>query len=216
VARRARAFTLTELLLGVSVTALIGLATVTLGSVLTSHYSRSQAYYQAVQTVRIAMMRLQADFRGAQLVTQVSSSQIILWREPNSADGQINPSELVLLTYSGGTIRRYQIVFPPDLPLLWRLSLDAPVSLGNVVEQPATWANSIQNSWYCNSKVLATNVTDLSVTADAAAPMTAVVTISVTSGQGLSSATLRSATRLRGDKTGSVALVGGHYALVGS
>jgi type II secretory pathway component PulJ len=216
VARRARAFTLPELLLGVSITALIGLSAVTMGSVLTTHYSQSQDYYQAVQTVRIAMMRLQANFRGAQLAAQVSPSQIILWREPNSADGQINPSELVLLTYSGGQIVQSQIVYPSNLPAIWRSLLDAPVSLGSVVEQPASWAASIQGGWYSTSKVLATGITTFSVAADAAVPMTRMVTISLSSGQGQSTATLRSATSLRADKTGSVALVGGHYALVGS
>jgi type II secretory pathway component PulJ len=216
VARTHRAFTLTELLLGVSITALIGLSSVTLGSVLTSHYSRTQEYYQAVQVARIALMRLQTQFRGAQLVTQVSASQIIVWREPNSADGQINPSELILLTYSGGTIRQYQIVYPPDLSAAMRQALDAPVSLGSVVEQPAAWAVTIQSSWYATSKVLATNLSGLSVSADVAVPMTRMVTISLTSGQGQSAATLRSATWLRADKTGSVALVGGHYALAGS
>ena len=42
-ARTARAFTLTELLLGVSVTALVGLSSVTMASVLTSRYSMSPA-----------------------------------------------------------------------------------------------------------------------------------------------------------------------------
>jgi type II secretory pathway component PulJ len=216
VARSARAFTLTELLLGVSITALIGLSAVTLGSVLTSQYSRSQDYYQAVQNVRVAMMKVQADFRGAQLITQISHSQVILWRESDSADGQVNPSELVLLTYSGGTIRRYQIVFPANLSAFWRTILDYPISLGDVVEQPASYAYSIQTGWYSTTKVLAAGITSFSVAADAAVPMSKMVTITLSSGQGQSAATLRSATSLRADKTGSVALVGGHYALAGS
>jgi type II secretory pathway component PulJ len=216
VTRRARGFTLVELVLGVGFTALIGLSAVTLGSVLTSHYSRSQEYYQAVQTVRIALMRLQSEFRSAQLVTQVSASQILLWREPNSADGQINPSELVLLAYAGGVIRQYQIVYPSSMSAYMRQVLDAPVSLGSVVEQPASWAATIQSNWYVTNKVQAANLTGFSVTADAAVPLSRMVTISVSCGQGSSAATLRSATRLRADKTGSVAIVGGYYALAGS
>ncbi len=214
--RRTRGLTLAELVLGMSITALIGLSSVTVGSVLTSRYSHTQDYYEAVQTARIAVMRLQSQFRSAQLAAQVSASQVLLWRESNTADGQINPSELVLLTYSGGVIRQYQIVYPPSVPPAWRQILDAPVSLGSVVEQPATWASNIQGSGYVASKAVATNITGLSVSPDVAVPMTRAVTISVTSGSGASAVTLRSAAKLRADKTGCVAIAGGHYALAGS
>jgi len=201
--------------MGVTVTSLIGLSAVTVGSVLTSRYAKSESYFQSVQTARSAMTKIQSQFRGAQLVTQVSPTQVSVWRDLNG-DGQVNPSEMVLLTCSGGTIRQYQIVYPVGMSAATKLILDASTSLSIAVEQPASTASTIQNGPYSTSKVVAANVAEFSVSADASPPMSRMVTISVTSGQGSDAVTIRSVAALRGDKTGRVAVVEGHYALAGS
>ena len=209
------AFTLVELLLGAVVTSLIGLSVVTVGGALTSRYDKSETYYQSVQAARSSLSKVQAQFHAAQLVTQVSPSQITLWGDAGG-DGQINPGELVVLTYSGGTIRQYHVVYPGGLSEALKAVLDAPISLSTAVEQPNTLASQLASALYGTSKVLASDVTAFSVSADVPPPMTRIVTLSVTTGTGPDAVTVRSVAALRGDKTGSVAWVNGHYALAGS
>jgi len=212
--RSRRAFTLLELLLGVTVTALVGVSAATVGSTLSTRYQKSEDYYQSLQTARVALGKLQSLFRSAQLVTQVSPTQIMAWREADGANGQVNPSELVVLTYSDGTICQSQIAYPAGIATDVKTVLDAPVSLASAVEQPASTTSTLASSPYWTSRVVASNVAAFSVSGDAAVPMSRMVTITVTSGQGASAVTLRSAACLRGGRTDRVATVGGHYALV--
>jgi hypothetical protein len=210
-----RAFTLLELLLGVTVTTLIGLSAVTVGSTLSSRYAKSEEYYSNLQTARVGMGTMQSLVRGAQLVTQASSTQVLLWKEANNGDGQLNPSELVLLNISGGTVKRDQIMWGTDwLSQLFKLIFDQPVSLGTVVENFNWWSYVVDNSIITQSRTVANGVSSLNISLDVAPPMSRKATITITCGTGKNAVTLRSTASLRGDRTGCVATVGGHYALV--
>jgi hypothetical protein len=213
--RDAPAFTLLELCLGLTITSIIGLTAVTMAGVLSSRYSQSEAYFQSLQSARVALGKVQSQIRGAQLVTQLTSNKLMLWNASLNGDGKIHPADLVLLSYANGQITQSQLQYPDGWPTWLKTLLNLPVELDWIVTFPGVWDWWLAAGWFSSNKTLSTGVTGFSLSGDAAAPVSRTMSIQVTCGQGASAVTLRSCVGMRGDRTGSVALVGGDYKLLG-
>ena len=199
--RSARALTLPELLIGIAITALVGLSVSTVASVLSGTYCRSEEFHRFVQSARIATLNIQSQVRKAHLITEVSPERMMIWREPAGGDGQINPSELVLILYypNEDEIKQYQVVLPEWMSPEVRLLEDAPVELADLVAQPAFWADVVRLNSYSQCRVLASGITDFSLSGSAPAPMTRLVTSHVTAGQGVRAVHLRGSAAARAD-----------------
>ena len=204
---RSKAFTLVELMMGMAVTALVGLAAAGVSRTLGDSYVQSQHYYESIQCTRIGMMRLASEIRQAKLVTELGSAQLMLWQEPAGGDGGINLSELTLITYdpNADTINKYQVVFPTSWPAWLRQLMDSQVSLASLVSNPSYWASQIKTSSYVQTKALAGSITAVQYSStQAGAPYTTLLTIQITAGSGGSGVTLRNSVKLRADRTSNV------------
>jgi hypothetical protein len=207
---------LLELLLGMSITAVIGLSAAGVSRALSAKYTQGEDYYTSLQSTRIAMLRLRNLLQGSHLVTEATNTRLMMWYEPPGGDGQINLSELILIQYTSSdqTLCQYQVVFPVTMPPAQRLLLDTQIPLGNMVEQPDSWASTVRNNAYTQTTVLAGNIASFRAVADDSAPLTKMLSLYLTSGTGNGLFSLRGAACLRGDRTGRVGIVGGHYALL--
>jgi prepilin-type N-terminal cleavage/methylation domain-containing protein len=212
---RSTGFTLPELMISISIMAVVGLSTGAIARVLSGSYSQSQNHYSAIQNARTGMLRVASEVRKAKLVIAAQGSQLMLWQEPCGDDGYINVSELRCITSDGNHISVCRIVFPGWWPAFLREVMDSQLSLQPLLDNPAGWIDWIQSSPYAQKTALADDITSFDVAADTAAPMSTLVTVHVTAGHGASAHGLRSTVLLRDDKTGSVARVLGAYVLMG-
>lgn len=209
------AFTLPELVIGMTITALVGLSTGAVSRVLSGNYSQSQNYYQSLQNARVAMMRIESEVRQAKLVTEAATGELMLWQEPAGGDGYINLSELRCIAVEGNHVSAYSVVFPAWWPAYWKQLMDSQIDLQSLLDSPAAWASSIINYSYTVKTRLADNITSFSTAADPAAPLATLVTVKVSSGSGATACGLRSTVCLRNDRTSSVARAGSDYVLMG-
>jgi len=199
------AFTLSELILGMAVTSLIGLSAATASSVFGGRYSQSEEYSESVQASRTALRRMRTLVCGAQLILYADANQMLLWREQGVGDGLINRTELVVLTWADGNLAQTQT------------TVSAMVSLNAVMQAPAGTITGILSNGNTSTSLLASNLTGVTVSLNTAAPWSTEAAIGISSGRGTGAATLRSVASLRsGGRTGTVTYVGGKYYLAGS
>jgi len=118
-ARDKKAFTLAELLMALSLTAVIALAAATLAGALSSAREQTDAMAGAIQSGRAAMMNLDASLRKARLVTAAEANSLVIWTGDANEDERINVNELVLLTSqpASQTVERWEVFFPDSLSL---------------------------------------------------------------------------------------------------
>lgn len=214
---RPRGFTLLELLLGMSITAVIGLSAAGVSRALSAKYTQGEDYYTSLQSTRIAMVRLRNLLQGSHLVTEATNTRLMVWYEPPGGDGQINLSELILIQYTSSdqTLRQYHVVFPATWPAWLRSLYDTQISLDSLVTFPNYWASQVAGNLLglTQTTVLAGNIASFRTVADHSVPMTKMLSLYLTSGTGNGLFSLRNAAALRADRTGRVGIVGGHYAL---
>jgi len=208
--------TMLELIIGIAITAMVGLSVAGVSSVLAGSYSQGEEYYRHMQSVRIGMLRLQSTVRKAHLVTEVSAEQMMLWHEPAGGDGQINPSELTLIKYDPGEdkVTQYQIVFPDWLDPDWRLWWDYQIDLQDMLDDPSFWAAVVRLHPFVESTVYASGITDFRLSGGTSPPTTRLVTAHLTAGTGERAVHLRGSVAPRADRTGYLVSTYGEYVLV--
>ncbi len=201
-----RAFTLSELIVGMVVTSLVGLSAATASNVFGSRYCRSEESFESVQAARTALRRMSTAVCGSQLLLYVDANRMLLWREEGVGDGQIQKGELVVLAWSDGNLAQTSIVSSGK---------DSSVALKDVMDKPGDFIRDVLKDG--QSTVLASRLTGLTVALNTAAPMTTLATISVSSGRGTGAVSMRIAASLRGGgRTSMVTYTGGKYYLSGS
>ena len=99
------AFTLTELLMALAITAMIGMSVVTLSTALSSAHASTGSMAEAISSGRYAMRSIDADVRKAALVTAFGNGEMVVWTGDEYADKQINVSELVLIQSDTGNYK---------------------------------------------------------------------------------------------------------------
>jgi len=206
-----------ELVLALSITAMIGLAVGGLAAGLSYAYSHTDSLAEAVQSGRATMMSMEAILRKSKLVTAVGSGALVAWMGDTNSDRSINLDELVLVEHQqgAGTVEQWQVVFPDSMGTVLRRLLNRRLSL-SAVSDPATVRRLMSRpiySRYLSRVVIGTGVQDFEVATDRAAPLCRLVLLRLSVGQGAESISLSSAVRLRADLTGSVRKVKGSYVL---
>lgn len=201
------AFTLTELMMAMAITSLIGLSVVSVAGVLSHAHSHTDSIVEAIQSGRLAMMRMDADIRKAGLITATNGDELAFWTGDANEDQQINVDEIVLIQATAAqTIERLQVVFPDSMSAELRDALNVPKSLAELADtddvrdllEEATY------SAYLCRHVLAADVSSFEVVTDADPPMSRLVLMRLATGQATQQISLTNSARLRADKTGSI------------
>ncbi len=211
------ALTIPELVLAMSITAMIGLAVGGLAAGLSYAHSHTDSLADAVQSGRAAMMSMEATLRRSKLVTATGAGALVAWMGDTNSDKSINLDELVLLEYQqgAGTVEQWQVVFPDSMGTVLRRLLNRRLSL-SAVSDPATVRRLMSRpiySRYLSQVVIATDVQRFEVGTNRAPPLCRLVLLRLSVGQGAESISLSNAVRLRADLTGSVRKVKGSYVL---
>jgi hypothetical protein len=206
--------TLPELVVGITITAIIGLAVAGVSMALSTGHAQSEQYSEYVQSARMGVMRVGRELREASLVTAYDSNTLILWGGDANGDGDINTDELVSISYDASTrqIVKYQKVYPSYWPdwlvdlLNFDLDLDE-VDNANSVE------SYLKYGLLAESTVLATDVRSFDVTTGADAPVSRLVKVRLSVGDSDRALTVNTSMKLRADKTHRVYVSGNRYYL---
>jgi type II secretory pathway pseudopilin PulG len=207
-------FTLLELTIAMTITAVTGLSVAGVAMVLGETSDSGQDFYQSLQTGRITVMKIQAIIRGAKLVTASTSTSLVLWADDANGDGQINLSETVVLTFDAesGEIRFYRVVFPQTMDSTTKQALDVTKPLVDIMNLSGV-TDTVTGNAHNDLTVLATDVTAFRLSVWPAVPLTRLVRFQLTVGTGSSAVTLRSAASTRAGATGRVQVVDSEYVL---
>jgi len=211
--RHRRGFTLAELLVSMSITAVIGASVAGMSVALSSAYANSQGVYENIQTGRSIMMRIQRELNRARLVAFADQGMLVFWSRDANNDGRINISELVVISHDDttGALTSRQVVFPDTMNPAEREALDNPIDL--VEGMSADIAGTIDRNANGAERILGDCVTAFEVSALPACPMARLVRLKITIEQDGKALTVRSAASLRADKTAEVQTSDGVYVL---
>jgi len=202
--------------MAMSITAVIGLTVAGVAIALSTAHAHSQDYYQSIQTNRSAVMQIQRSIRKTKLITATDGSSLVAWAGDTNANGLINLSELLLLSYdqASGELVEYRVVFPDSMDAQTRLALDVESTLATVMD-PAAVEAMLTEDQYCQRLVIASAVKDFSVSAWPDVPLSRLVRFQLTVGQGQRDLTLRSAACMRADMIEAVGISDDQYVLDG-
>jgi hypothetical protein len=205
-----KAFTLAELMVGLMLTAAIGLTTAILASGLSSANAQTNALTESVQSARIGFSRLDSLIRRSQLVVNIGSDQFTVWLGDANGDKLMNLAELVQVYYdpSGKAIHSRQVQFPVDNATTRALNVPSTLAQATAsyvanLETQAIYAG------YLSDQVLADKVTGFSVQVNQAAPYARRVAMRVTIGSGGQQVTMGDGCVLRADQISKVVNAGG-------
>ena len=209
-----RGFTLAEIIIGIAITSLVGLAVAGLSAALSNAYDVNEEYYQALQTGRSAMLKMQSALRRTRLVVGKTESGLLLWASDENNSGTINASELLLFRWdqASGEIREHRIDLDSLSPEL-RAAFDEAVTLNTSVTGPGSVSAWIRGHWYHQSRVLAEGVENFQATDQPALPMSKLLKIGLTAGSPGNEVTLRGVVKIRADMTDQVQVVADQYVL---
>ncbi len=184
--RRMKAFTLPELMISLSIMAVIGLAVATVASALSKAYQETNDLEQTVQSGRLAITHLESSIRKGKLVVASSSSHLGLWIGDANGDGAINVDELIHFRHveDDRTVVSRRIVFPASLPDSVVLALNEKKDLKdlNKISKIDAIISSATLANYRQTNVLATDVQTLILKIDERPPHGRLVSIQMTIG----------------------------------
>lgn len=205
-----------EMLMAISVMAIIGMSVAAASMAMTNAYDSGQEYYECLQTGRITALRLEQTLRKALLVTDVADEAVWIWREDTDGDGQINLSEVSMIGRDSRTneLVEYYIEFPG-----YASDLDDVINPSQATADYTAASRGSYPAWTIIT-VLAENVSAFAVSVAPDAPTTTTIGITLTVAQGGREMTIRSAVNLRADWTNRLAWVvdsgwpdGGYWVL---
>ena len=211
-ARMHPAFTLTELLVAVSITAVIGLSVAGLAVSLSHAQTRSDVMNDCIQSARTAMLGMEATIRRARLLTGAEEERAVAWLGDANEDAAINLNELVLICHRSGpgTVEQWQVIFPDGMPpgRLAALNVARSLSEAGDVDGIRTLMSQPLYRHYLSQRVLATNVVDFRLATDAAAPFARLAALRLAVGPADQRLKLTNAVRLRADAVDCVEMIG--------
>lgn len=212
-ARAHKGFTLSELVLAVSITAVIGLAVVSVAVALSHAHSHSDVMTESIQSARAGMLSMEASIRRARLVAGMDTGTVVLWLGDAYEDKQINLDELVVVRYlpDNDTIEHWQVIFPEGMSEATLSALNVTRTLAQAGD-PSAVLDLMSQTIYADSlstRVLATGVDDFQAVMDAAPPFSRIVLLRVAVGPPDQRIKLTNAARLRADAVDSVEMVEG-------
>ena len=212
--RRRTGLTLAELVLALAITSVIGLAVAGVSSAIGNVSERADAYYEYLQSGRVATSKIEQMLRPALLVTAASESKMVVWMNDDYDPGQINASEIAQIYLDTSTHELLEITteFSDSLNNNQIQALDVVINLSDVTSL-SSLDLGIGHDTYDVTRVLARNVQSFEITPDTAAPLTRLVKFKLVIGDGDQTVTQYGAITLRAPSTESVAVQDGKYIL---
>lgn len=207
------AFTLAELMVGLAITAVVGLAAATLSSGISSANGQTNALSQTVQSGRIGLMKIDGALRKAQLVTAAGSDNLTLWNGDANGDKQMNLDELVQIYYDQTDPNNHTVCSRQVSGMSQALNVTFTLASANVSSNVTTTMNQAVYQPYRKITVLADHVSSFQVITDSAAPYTRLVEVKIGLGSGGQQLTLSDSAVLRADMTSQVTCPGGVLTL---
>ena len=206
--------TVAELVLALSITAMIALSAAGVSMALSTAYAQSQNSYENLQTLRSAMMRIQSELNRAKLIVAVGERTVVYWKDDTNGDGKINLSELATIRYDEPQRRidKHQVVFPESMDPMTRKALDERVRLWSAMNIPTT-VSTIEGSAYHQAQIIAEGVQAFAVDAAPPCPKAKTVTIKISAGDEVKFITIRSAATMRAGRTKDVGVSDNEYTL---
>ncbi len=212
----ARGFTLAEMLIAISITAMVGLTVMGASVALSSAYSRGEDSFECIQTARTAMRHLRMEVEKAPLVLTAFNGGGVLcyWGGDSNSNGLIDVTEIRITIHNPftGEITIYQVVYPDDWSDLLRDAYDPEFTLAQAMSADTLNMWVMSNS-YRQSRVIATDIENCDFSLSADGPLSGLVRMSLTARKGKCEMTLQDATALRAPAVEYVSEVDGAYVL---
>lgn len=163
-------FTLVELLIAMTITAIIVGAVATFAYALSSANSNLDDTSEKQAQLRYTTLRISELIKHSKLICKTSSSELAIWKSDDNDDGQINPAELVYLTTNAD--RNEIVLLEISASGFWAVQ-DIPIS----EIQTGTAKNAQLVNGVANYIQLVPDCSGVRFTYDAAAPQTRTVTV---------------------------------------
>mgnify|MGYP000974893519 CR=1 FL=1 len=209
-----RGFTLAELVLSLAITTVIGLAVTAVAAAISNINEQAEAYYEYLQSGRVASTKVEELLRPALLVTATSDSAVVVWMKDEVDIGTINVSEVAEIYFDSSTneLLMKTTEFPDSLKTNTRSALDIDLALSDLTSILSLDLGSGHAS-YDVIRVLAQNVKSFDVYPDVPAPMTTLLKFKIVIGDHGQTVTQYGAVALRAPSTSKVTTSNGTYYL---
>ncbi|MBL7219074.1 MAG: prepilin-type N-terminal cleavage/methylation domain-containing protein [Phycisphaerae bacterium] len=213
--RNAKGFTLAEMLMSMLVMSIISLAVVSLTTALTTAQEYSEDFYRHVQIARNSLRCIEREINRAKLITAGNSTTLVYWLEDTNGNGDIELTELRLITtdIATGRVMLHRAEFPAGWPPVWKDIYDDSITVHDATVLPNAIAAITKPQW-ARQDALATEVASLRFTASPAIPVAQVLQIEMTVGEGPRAVELRSSASMRANKLADLYMDDGTYYLV--
>lgn len=211
-----RAFTAVELIVAISITAMIALSAAGVSMVLSRAYADSRQSYSSLQTARSVIMRIRREISQAKLITSVTPGTVVYWQADLNGDGQINISELAVIEFDSEQqlLLAHKVVFPDSMDADTQAAFDVKVPLQNAVN--STVENLIRNNIRSVSRILGTGITSFTATATPDCPRAQLLSVRIATGHGISAVIMQTAVAVRASRIWDIAMADGQYVLLGT
>ncbi len=162
--RRASGLTLVELMLSLTITAIIGVAISSMLVATSRATATSSDGRSLLVRHRVISARMNAAVRQSIMVLETGSTYIVLWRGDTDSSGAPNMTELQRIDLSAGSITSYRWSLPAGWTPAAKAAADTAYSLSSNFN---TATNTLKSNAYCTSEVWTTGVTAWSISLDA-------------------------------------------------
>ncbi|MFP4053671.1 MAG: Tfp pilus assembly protein FimT/FimU [Phycisphaerae bacterium] len=172
-----RAMTLAELIIGLTMLSVIGLAIGGMATSLSRAYGQGESFYSDLQSARVSMMRLEAMAQGSeQLLSSdpFANSALTLWEEDRDKDGMVNLSEMVFVHFdpTRGELVEQRLNKLPD-------NMDFSISPSSLRDVDVTVLLMWWYGPYRSDGVLATNLLECQLRTDTQPPDTTLISLRI-------------------------------------
>jgi type II secretory pathway pseudopilin PulG len=212
-ARRPRGLTLSELVIALSITSIVGLAVTGAATMLSAGHAHTETEYESLETARSALRAVQKSIRNACLLNcSMGEDGVAYWCGDENGDNQINIGEMRVIAYdsTSGEVRLYWTSFPNEWPDWFRDLMNSSMSLMEASDQ-GTLDSSLLNHTCVTHRVLASNVASFLICPVGTGPLAEMARMEITVGDDSRPVTMRSAATLRAPGTPYVRDLGGGW-----
>ena len=212
--RKHRAMTLVEVMMALMITSMIGAVTTSVTVALFNAQRTTDAYTENVQTGRMSLAQLQSLIESSHLVTEGDATTMTLWAFDADGRGVINTDELVRLRFDStqDAIMQVYVSYPSSLSDETRQALNLPLALAEATDWNV--ASNMMSESRIHDTVIATGISAVTFRYDAVAPLTKLVSIEATFGEGTQAKQFHTAAALRAPATAWVEIDHGIPLLV--
>jgi Tfp pilus assembly protein FimT len=194
--RRRQGFTLTELMMAVTITTLIGLVVASVASALSYAHSSTANMNGLVQSGRTALLNVDRSLRMGKLVVSATSNGLIIWKGDANGDKLMGMDEMARIELDTAS----RMVTETALSGMSSAGSTASALGLDQLLDFASASNLLNGAGYAayrSNKVLATDVQDFQVVPNAPAPYASLVLLRLTTAKDGQRITLTDSAHLR-------------------